>query len=59
MMKIVGMVMAAALAAGCVTKDAYDIRPDAKGVHMKAEWLERILKTAREKGMAVIGFDEI
>ena len=38
---------------------SHDIRPDAKGVHMKAEWLERILKTAREKGMAVIGFDEI
>ena len=39
-MKFVGMVMAAALVAGCATKDAYDIRPDAKddGVPTSVEW---------------------
>ena len=30
MMKFLGMMMAAALVAGCATTDAYDIRPDAK-----------------------------
>ena len=40
MMKFVGMMMAAALVAGCATKDAYDIRPDAKddGVPTSVEW---------------------
>lgn len=40
MMKLVGLMMVVALAAGCVTKDAYDIRPEAKadGVPSSVEW---------------------
>ena len=40
MMKFVGMIMVAALVAGCVTEDAYDLRPDAKGdgVPTSVEW---------------------
>ena len=41
----------------------YDIledgnRRDAKRIHMKTEWLERILATARECGVPCIGFNE-
>ena len=35
------------------------IAPDAKDINMKTEWLERILATAKESGVAVIGFDEL
>lgn len=38
---------------------SHDIRPDAKTINMKKEWLERILKTAHELGVRMIGFDEI
>ena len=38
---------------------SHGIRPDAKGINMKTEWLERILATAKECGVAVVGFDEI
>ena len=38
---------------------SHDIRPDAKTINMKTEWLERILATARARGMRIIGFDEI
>jgi len=38
---------------------SHDIRPDAKTISMKTEWLERILATAKARGMRVIGFDEI
>ena len=38
---------------------SHDIRPDAKTINMKTEWLERILATAHELGMRIIGFDEI
>ena len=40
MMKFAGMVMAAALVAGCATKDAYDIRPETKddGVPTSVQW---------------------
>ena len=38
---------------------SHDIRPDAKTINMKTEWLERILTTAHARGMKVIGFDEI
>ena len=38
---------------------SHGIHPNAKGISMKTEWLERILATAKECGVAVIGFDEI
>ena len=38
---------------------SHDIRPDAKTINMKTEWLERILATAQELGMRIVGFDEI
>ena len=38
---------------------SHDIRPDAKTISMKTEWLERILETAHVRGMRIIGFDEI
>ena len=38
---------------------SHGISPDAKGINMKTEWLERILATAKESGLAVIGFDEL
>ena len=38
---------------------SHDIAPDAKHIHMKSEWLEKILATASECGLAVIGFDEL
>ena len=38
---------------------SHGIRPKAKGINMKTEWLERILATAKECGVAVVGFDEI
>ncbi len=38
---------------------SHDIAPDAKHIHMKTEWLEKILATAAECGLAVIGFDEL
>ncbi len=37
---------------------SHGIHPDAKGISMKTEWLERILATAAECGVAVVGFDE-
>ena len=38
---------------------SHGISPNAKGINMKTEWLERILATARECGVAVLGFDEL
>lgn len=38
---------------------SHDIRPDAKTISMKTEWLERILEAAHARGMRIIGFDEI
>ena len=38
---------------------SHGIHPDAKHIHMKTEWLERILATAEECGVAVLGFDEL
>ncbi|MGN0845955.1 MAG: glycosyl hydrolase family 28 protein [Kiritimatiellia bacterium] len=38
---------------------SHGIHPDAHGIHLKTEWLERILAAAREAGVAVLGFDEI
>ena len=35
----------------CLTFYSHDIRPDAKGVNMKTEWLEKILARAAEKGV--------
>jgi len=38
---------------------SHDIRPGAKTISMKTEWLERILAAAAARGMRIIGFDEI
>ena len=38
---------------------SHGIAPGAKNINMKTEWLERILATAKECGVAVIGFDEL
>ena len=38
---------------------SHGISPDAKGINMKTEWLERILATAKECGVRVVGFDEL
>ena len=38
---------------------SHGIRPDAKGINLKTEWLERILVTAKGCGVAAIGFDEL
>ena len=38
---------------------SHGIAPGAKSINMKTEWLERILATAKECGVAVIGFDEL
>ena len=38
---------------------SHNIAPNAKSINMKTEWLERILATAKECGVAVVGFDEI
>ena len=38
---------------------SHGIHPDAKHIHMKTEWLERILSTAKECSVAVLGFDEL
>ena len=38
---------------------SHDIAPDAKHINMKAEWLERILATAKEEGVRMIGYDEL
>ena len=38
---------------------SHGIHPDAKHIHMKTAWLERILETAEQCGVAVLGFDEL
>jgi hypothetical protein len=38
---------------------SHGISPNAKSINMKTEWLERILSTANEHGVAVVGFDEL
>ena len=38
---------------------SHGIHPDAKHIHMKTEWLERILATAKECGVPCLGFDEL
>ena len=38
---------------------SHGISPNAKGISMKTEWLERILATAKECGVAILGFDEL
>ena len=38
---------------------SHDIAPDAKFIHMKTEWLEKILACAKEIGLPVLGFDEL
>lgn len=38
---------------------SHGIRRDAKGIHLKTEWLERMLAAARDAGVAVLGYDEL
>ena len=38
---------------------SHGISPDAKGINMKTEWLERILAEAKAAGMEVLGFDDL
>lgn len=38
---------------------SHNIASDARHIHMKTEWLELILKKAKELDLPVIGFDEI
>jgi len=38
---------------------SHDIGPDAKRIHMKTEWLERMLALAQELKLPVVGFDEL
>ena len=38
---------------------SHGIHSNAKSINMKTEWLERILATAKECGISMIGFDEI
>ena len=38
---------------------SHGISPDAKHINMKTEWLEAILKTAKELDLQVLGFDEL
>ena len=38
---------------------SHGIAPNAKGINMKTEWLELILATAKEYGVAVISFNEL
>lgn len=38
---------------------SHGIHPDAKDIHLKTEWLERILAAAQEAGVAVLGFEEL
>ena len=38
---------------------SHDIAPNAPSIHMKTEWLEKILATAREEGLQILGFDDL
>jgi len=38
---------------------SHGIHPDAKHIHMKTEWLEKMLAYAAEIGLPVIGFEEL
>lgn len=38
---------------------SHGIHRDAKGIHMKTEWLEAILAKAQELGLEVLAFDEL
>lgn len=38
---------------------SHGIHPKAKHIHMKTEWLEKILAAARECGVSVLAFDEV
>ena len=41
----------------CIT--SHGIRPDAKSINMKTAWLEKILSTAQELKLPVLGYDEL
>ncbi len=38
---------------------SHGIAPNAKHIHMKTEWLERILAEAQKAGLRILGFDEL
>lgn len=38
---------------------SHDIADNPNAISMKTSWLERILKTASEAGMAIVGFDDL
>ena len=38
---------------------SHGIAPDAKDIHMKTEWLEKMLAAAKAHGLPVLGFDEL
>ena len=38
---------------------SHGIHPNARKIHMKTEWLETILATAKDCGVSVLGFDDI
>lgn len=38
---------------------SHGIHPDAEGIHMKTEWLEKILEAAEKSGVNVLGFGEL
>ena len=38
---------------------SHGIHPNARKIHMKTEWLEKILATAQECGVSVLGFEEV
>lgn len=42
-----------------LTITSHNIAPNAKGISMKLEWLEKILALAQELALPVLGFDEL
>ncbi len=38
---------------------SHNIAPNAPSIHMKTEWLEKILATAHEEGLQILGFDDL
>ena len=37
----------------------HSIHPNAKGMHLKTDWLEQILAAAQEADVSVVGFGEL
>ena len=57
--KILSLVRQAAAQKKVFVLSSHGISPDAKGIDMKTEWLEKILATAKECGLRAVGFDEL